>query len=190
MRPAWRRTVGRVPAEGWQGGGVGVEHLVVMGVSGTGKSTVGQALADRLGRPFLEGDALHPAANVAKMSAGEPLDDDDRWPWLRIVRDEMTERTAAGTSTVVACSALRRVYRDLLREAQGDVRFVLLDVPAGVLRDRIVHRTGHWMPPSLLESQLATLEPLQPDEDGVVLPVEGPPEGVVDAAIRALTPHA
>ncbi|UZN02950.1 gluconokinase [Cellulomonas sp. S1-8] len=163
-----------------------VEHVVVMGVSGTGKSTVGQALADLLGRPFLEGDALHPEANVAKMSAGVPLGDDDRWPWLRAVRDAMSGHAADGTSTVVACSALRRPYRDVLREADGRVRFVLLDVAPGALRDRIVHRSGHWMPPSLLESQLATLEPLQADEDGTILLVTGPPDEVIADALAAL----
>lgn len=163
-----------------------VEHLVVMGVSGTGKSTVGQAVADRLGRPFLEGDALHPEVNVAKMSAGTPLDDDDRWPWLQAVRDAMSAHAAAGTSTVVACSALRRPYRDVLREAQGRVRFVLLDVAPEALRERVVHRTGHWMPPSLLESQLATLEPLDPREDGVTVRVAGPPDVVVADALTAL----
>jgi gluconokinase len=165
---------------------VGVEHIVVMGVSGTGKSTVGQALADRLGRPFLEGDAFHPEANVVKMRDGVPLTDDDRWPWLRTLRDAMSEHAAAGTSTVVACSSLRRVYRAVLREAQGRVRFVLVDVPADVLRDRMLHRSGHWMPPSLLESQLATLEPLQVDEDGVTVPVAGAPDVVVADALAAL----
>jgi len=165
---------------------VDVEHLVVMGVSGTGKSTIGQALAGRLGRPFLEGDAFHPDVNVAKMSAGVPLVDDDRWPWLAAVRDAMSAHTDAGTSTVVACSALRRTYRAVLREARGRVRFVLLDVPADVLRDRMAHRTGHWMPPSLLESQLATLEPLRADEDGVAVPVTGSPDVVVATALTAL----
>ncbi|WP_291808431.1 gluconokinase [Cellulomonas sp.] len=163
-----------------------VEHVVVMGVSGTGKSTVGQAVADRLARPFLEGDDLHPEVNVAKMTAGTPLDDDDRWPWLQIVRDAMSAHAAAGTSTVVACSALRRAYRDVLSEAHGRVRFVLLDVPADALRERITLRSGHWMPPSLLESQLATLEPLGPDEDGVVVPVAGPADRVVADALAAL----
>ncbi|MBD7919067.1 gluconokinase [Cellulomonas sp. Sa3CUA2] len=157
-----------------------------MGVSGTGKSTVGQAVADRLGRPFLEGDALHPEANVAKMSAGTPLDDDDRGPWLRAVRDAMSAHAVEGTSTVVACSALRRPYRDVLRGAQGRVRFLLLDVPPEDLRERVVHRSGHWMPPSLLESQLATLEPLAADEDGVTVPVAGGPDVVVKDALTAL----
>ncbi|MBO3087877.1 gluconokinase [Cellulomonas sp. zg-ZUI40] len=157
-----------------------------MGVSGTGKSTVGQAVAERLGRPFLEGDALHPEVNVAKMSAGTPLDDDDRRPWLRAVRDTMSAHAGEGRSTVVACSALRRQYRDVLREAQGRVRFLLLDVPPEDLRERVVHRSGHWMPPSLLESQLATLEPLGADEDGVTVPVAGGPDVVVKDALTAL----
>ena len=114
-----------------------VEHLVVMGVSGTGKSTVGQGLARRLGRPFIEGDDLHPEANVAKMSSGVALVDEDRLPWLIAVRDLMSHHGDAGTSTVVACSALRRAYRAVLREATGHVRFVLLDVHGDVLRQRL-----------------------------------------------------
>lgn len=163
-----------------------VEHLVVMGVSGTGKSTVGLELARRLGRPFLEGDDLHPEENVTRMSAGTALVDDDRRPWLAAVRDAMTEHGDAGVSTVVACSALRRAYRAVLREATGRVRFVLLDVDGDVLRERVATRTGHWMPPALLDSQLATLEPLHPDEDGVTVPVGGPPDTVVTAALTAL----
>jgi len=172
---------------GWQGVRVGVEHLVVMGVSGTGKSTVGRTLADHLGRPFLEGDEFHPEGNVDKMSAGIALVDDDRWPWLEIVRDAMSAHAAAGTSTVVACSALRRTYRAVLRGAQGRVRFVLLDVPGDVLRERMANRRDHWMPPSLLECQLSILEALQADEDGVTVPVAGPPHVVVTDALTALT---
>ncbi|ADG76080.1 carbohydrate kinase, thermoresistant glucokinase family [Cellulomonas flavigena DSM 20109] len=164
-----------------------VEHLVVMGVSGIGKSTVGRELARRLGRPFLEGDDLHPEANVARMSAGVALLDEDREPWLAAVRDAMTEHAGAGTSTVVACSALRRSYRAVLREATGRVRFVLLDVTGDVLRRRVATRTGHWMPPALLDSQLATLEPLAPDEDGVTVPVGGPPDAVAADVLTALT---
>ena len=165
---------------------VDVEHVVVMGVSGTGKSTVARGLAQRLGRLFVEGDDLHPPANVERMSAGVPLTDDDRWPWLGAVRDAMSAHAAAGTSTVVACSSLRRVYRAVLREATGTVRFVLLDVDPEVLRDRVAHRRGHWMPPSLLQSQLDTLEPLQADEDGIVLEVVGSPDRVVRDAVAAL----
>lgn len=165
---------------------MGVEHVVVMGVSGTGKSTVGAALAEHLGRPFLEGDAFHPEANVTKMREGVALTDDDRWPWLRTVRDAMTAHAEHGEATVVACSSLRRVYRAVLREAQGGVRFVLVDVPADDLRERMRHRSGHWMPPSLLESQLATLEPLQADEDGVTVPVRGGVDVVVADVLAAL----
>lgn len=168
-----------------------VEHLVVMGVSGTGKSSVGRGLAERLGRPFVEGDDLHPEANVAKMSSGVALTDDDRWPWLEAVRDAMTAHARAGRATVVACSALRRVYRATLTGAEGRVRFVLLDVPADVLRERVAHRTGHWMPPSLLESQLALLEPLQADEDGVTVDVRGDVAATVAGALGLLrTPGA
>ncbi|MFS0705708.1 gluconokinase [Cellulomonas sp. 179-A 9B4 NHS] len=163
-----------------------VEHLVVMGVSGTGKSSVGRSLADRLDRPFVEGDELHPEANVAKMSSGVALTDDDRWPWLEAVRDAMTEHARAGRSTVTACSALRRVYRATLTAAEGRVRFVLLDVPADLLRERVAQRQGHWMPPSLLESQLALLETLQADEDGVVVDVRGDVEATVADALRLL----
>ncbi len=163
-----------------------VEHLVVMGVSGTGKSSVGRGLAARLDRPFVEGDDLHPEANVAKMSSGVALTDDDRWPWLEAVRDAMTAHARAGRSTVVACSALRRVYRATLTGAEGRVRFVLLDVPADLLRERVAQRQGHWMPPSLLESQLALLEALQADEDGVTVDVRGDVDATVEDALRLL----
>ena len=156
-----------------------VEHLVVMGVSGTGKSTTAALLAERLGRPMIEGDDLHPAANVAAMHAGRALTDADRAPWLRAIRDAMT---AAGGSTVVTCSALRRAYRDVLRTAEGRVRFVHLVVPADELERRLTERRGHFMPATLLASQLATLEPLQPDEDGIELTVDGA-EATVDAIL-------
>lgn len=139
-------------------------QVVVMGVSGSGKSTVGEQLAARLGVPFVDGDALHPAANVAKMASGVPLTDEDRIPWLRAVG-----RALAGTSpegVVVACSALKRGYRDLIRsEAPGAV-FAELDGDRAVLAARMAARPGHFMPVTLLDSQLATLEPLQADEAG------------------------
>ncbi len=160
------------------------EHLVVMGVSGTGKSTVGQLLAERLGRPLIEGDDLHPEANKAKMHAGIPLTDEDRGPWLRAVRDAMD---AAGGSTVVACSSLRRTYRDILRTAGGRVRFAHLVAEPDELAERMADRTGHFMPVTLLASQLATLEPLQPDEDGVTIPSLPDPEATTSALVRALT---
>ncbi|HKD96942.1 MAG TPA: gluconokinase [Micromonosporaceae bacterium] len=150
--------------------------VVVMGVSGSGKSTIGAALASAQGWPFLEGDALHPAANVAKMAAGHPLTDEDRVPWLAAIGRRMDAWTAAGTSGVVACSALRRSYRDALRGPRngrrggpGGVRFVLLDVDREDLLDRLRHRHGHFMPPELLDSQLATLERPGPDERAVIV---------------------
>lgn len=141
--------------------------IVVMGVSGAGKSVVGQALATRLAVPFCEGDALHPAANVARMAAGQPLTDADRAPWLDAVAGWITAHPAG----VVACSALRRRYRDRLRAARGDLRFVLLDVPAAVLAERLRGRAGHFMPATLLASQLDTLE--RPDPDEAALVVDG-----------------
>lgn len=169
---------------------MGVEHVVVMGVSGSGKSTLGIELAARLGRPFLEGDAFHPAANVAKMTAGVPLTDDDRWPWLDAIRAAMGGQAAADRSTVVACSALRRAYRDRLRRAPGRVRFVVLDVPPDELARRLAGRTGHFMPAALLASQLATLEPLADDEDGFSVAASDDPTALADEVVRRLGPVA
>ena len=139
--------------------------IVVMGASGCGKSTVGRELAARLGLEFKDGDDLHPATNVSKMAAGDPLTDEDRWPWLTLVGQWLAERSASGS--VVACSALRRAYRDVLRDAAGkDTLFVYLDLPEAVLLERVKAR-DHFFPPHLLTSQLATLEALHPDEVGV-----------------------
>jgi gluconokinase len=138
--------------------------IIVMGVSGAGKTTLGQALAARLRHRFIEGDALHPPANVAKMSAGSPLDDEDRWPWLRACAAELAEAARQGGG-VLACSALKRRYRDLLRERVGaPVLFVLPELPVADLRRRLGERRGHYMPPGLLDSQLAALEPPDADE--------------------------
>lgn len=163
-----------------------IQHLVVMGVSGSGKTTVARILADRLGWPFAEADDFHPEANVAKMAAGTPLVDDDRWPWLRTMRDWLTEQAAAGRSTVITCSALKVAYRDVLREAEGRVRFVHLAAAPEVIGGRLEHRSGHFMPPSLLPSQFSTLEPLAEREDGVSVTVDVPPEQVADAALASL----
>jgi len=163
-----------------------IEHLVVMGVAGSGKTTVAVLLAERLGRPYAEADEFHPAENIAKMAAGQPLTDEDRWPWLRAIRDWMTARTQAGEGAVVTCSALKVAYRDLLREAEGRVRFVHLTAPGTLLEDRMQHRAGHFMPTSLLTSQLATLEPLTDAEDGVTITVEAPPDVVAEQALAAL----
>lgn len=160
--------------------------LVVMGVSGSGKSTVGRLLADRLGWQFAEADDFHPPANVAKMSAGVPLTDSDRWPWLRTIAAWMSERTAAGVDVVVTCSALRRVYRDVLREAGSGVRFVHVTGDRELISERMASRSGHFMPASLLASQLATLEPLADDEDGVDVDLALPPAQIVDQALARL----
>jgi gluconokinase len=156
-----------------------------MGVSGSGKTTLAKALGARLGWPVVEGDQLHPDANVAKMQAGVPLTDEDRWPWLDRVAAAIGEHEAAGRSVVVTCSALRRSYRERLRLGHPSVLFVQLTAKPSVLRERITRRTGHFMPASLLESQLETLEPLAADEPGVVLP-EGPVAGLVDEVVAAL----
>ena len=160
--------------------------VVVMGVSGSGKTTVAVELARRLGWEFAEGDDHHPAANVEKMRSGVPLDDADREPWLRTLAGWIAERERAGASCVLTCSALRRSYRDLLRTGNTSVFFAHVDVPERVLVERVTARTGHYMPPSLLTSQLATLEPLQQDEPGVTVPGTGDPASVVDAIVAAL----
>jgi gluconokinase len=136
--------------------------IVIMGVSGSGKSTLGSALALRLGWRFVEGDALHPPRNVAKMTAGEPLTDADRWPWLERVAEAIVAGGDAGV--VLACSALKRSYRDFLRDRAGAIMFVLPSLQKDVLTARVAARPGHYMPASLLQSQLDALEALAPDE--------------------------
>jgi gluconokinase len=154
--------------------------VVLMGVAGSGKTTVGRLLSDQLAWTFVEGDDFHPPANVETMRRGEPLTDADRVPWLRALRRRIDELAAAGRSAVVACSALKQAYRDVLASGRSEVRFVWLTAPPGVIRDRLEHRTGHYMPPVLLESQLETLE----RPAGVpVIDVTPPPEQVA-AAIR------
>lgn len=144
--------------------------VFLMGVAGAGKTTVGRVLADRLGMDFQEGDALHPASNVAKLRAGVALDDEDRRPWLDAVADWIGSRIAERAGGVVSCSALRRAYRDRLRTAGGaDLPFILLDVGEAILRDRLSRRRGHFMPAALLASQLATLERPAPGERALVL---------------------
>ncbi|WP_421733921.1 gluconokinase [Cellulomonas sp.] len=166
-----------------------MSRVVVMGVSGCGKSTVGSLLADRLGVPFLDADSLHPPANLAKMAGGVPLTDADRWPWLRLVGSALA---GAPDGTVVACSALRRAYRDVLREAAPDVRFVHLVGTHAQLSARMSSREGHFMPASLLDTQLATLEPLEPDEQGIALdctldPAELVQKATLDSPARVRT---
>lgn len=163
-----------------------LQHIVVMGVSGSGKTTVGEALAERLGWRFVEGDSFHPPENVAKMSAGIPLDDNDRAPWLKALAAEIARDEAAGRPSVVGCSALKRAYRDILRSGAPCVRFVHVDGDRAVLTERLSHRAGHFFPARLLDSQLAALELLGPDEDGVVVDVALPTGEQVDLAIRGL----
>jgi gluconokinase len=160
--------------------------LVVMGVSGVGKTSVADELVARTGWVFIEGDDLHPQANREKMASGIPLDDDDRWPWLRRVAEWIGEQEAAGRSSIVTCSALKRSYRDLLRDGHPSVWFVHLDGPREQIKNRVDARRGHFMPPSLLESQLATLEPLGVDEPGFCVDTEGSPADIADQVIRQL----
>jgi gluconokinase len=164
----------------------GVRQVVVMGVSGVGKTTVAKGISTILGWTFAEGDAFHSEANVAKMASGQPLTDDDRWPWLRSIGDWMSEEIAAGRSSVVTCSALRRVYRDLLREGRPEVVFCHLVAGEDLIGERMVRRTDHYMPASLLPSQLATLEPLEPDEPGAVVSVDVEAAEVIARALAGL----
>jgi gluconokinase len=162
------------------------QYVVVMGVSGSGKTTLAVGIADHEHWLYQEGDELHPPANVAKMSRGEPLTDEDRWPWLDAIGRWLDERAAAGESAVLTCSALRRVYRDRLREGRPGVRFCHVAVSAETLRTRLEQRRDHYMPASLLPSQLATLEPLAADEPGVTVSAEGDPAHVLAGALGAL----
>ena len=166
-------------------------RIVVMGVSGCGKSSVGIALAEALGARFIDGDDLHPEANKAKMGAGIPLDDSDRWPWLDLVGQALAEEVSeisghAFSGTVIACSALKRVYRDRIRTAAPGTFFVHLDGSRDILERRLGARTGHFMPATLLDSQLAILEPLGSDEAGCVLNVIDPISDLVAQARKVL----
>ena len=164
-----------------------VRIAVVMGVSGAGKTTIGAALARRLGWQFQEGDALHPPENVAKMHAGIPLDDEDRAPWLRAVAARIDEWRERGEAGVITCSALKRKYRDIIVGDRPDVRLVYLTAPPALIAERLAGRRGHFMPASLLESQLATLEPPGPDENALTVAVDAPVETVVERIAASLT---
>ncbi|HWT33863.1 MAG TPA: gluconokinase [Microbacterium sp.] len=158
--------------------------IVVMGVSGSGKSTAAGLLAERLGWEMQEGDDLHPRANVEKMAAGHPLTDEDRWPWLSLIADWIDVHLAEGTGGVITCSALKRRYRDVL--ARPGVAFAHIAGTRDVVSGRIGGREGHFMPASLLASQYEALEPLQPDENGVVIDANQPPQAEVDEIVAAL----
>ena len=162
-----------------------VWHLVFMGVSGSGKSTAARAVRDRLGWEYAEGDDFHPPANVEKMSAGRALVDEDRIPWLESLADWASERDAAGRPTLMACSALKRSYRDLLRRGGEHTFFVHLHGDKGLLLERMSSRE-HFMPPTLLESQLDTLEMLEPDEPGMLVDPVLRPEVIAEQVVARL----
>ncbi len=160
--------------------------IVVMGVSGAGKSTVGAMLAERLGWPFEDGDAFHPPANVEKMRAGTPLTDEDRWPWLAAIAARIAAARAGGRGVVIACSALRRAYRDVLRAGHADIRFLHLTGDPALIMARQAARQGHYMPASLVASQFATLEPPETEADVIDLDVDPEPPAIVQKTIAAL----
>jgi gluconokinase len=160
--------------------------LVVMGVSGSGKSTVADRLGTRLDWRFEDGDGFHPPGNVAKMSAGQPLTDDDRRPWLQAIADEIDRVSRQGERLVVACSALKRSYRDILSHGRKDVRFVFLNGSYELIASRLAARKGHFMPPGLLASQFKTLEPPDTSEHPVTVSIDAPVETIVDDIIHQL----
>jgi gluconokinase len=160
--------------------------LVVMGVSGSGKSTIADKLAERLSWRYEDGDKFHPASNVAKMSAGHPLTDDDRRPWLQAIADEIDRVCEAGERAVIACSALKRAYRDILVHGRNDVRIVFLKGSQDLIADRLAARKGHFMPPGLLDSQFRTLEPPGANENPVTVSIDAPVEAIVDDIVSQL----
>ena len=160
--------------------------IIVMGVSGSGKSTIGALLAEALGWPFADADGFHPAANVAKMAAGQPLTDEDRWPWLDAIAAHIGASRTAGQPVVVACSALRRAYRERLRAGHGDLIFLHLAGAPEVIAARQAARQGHFMPPSLMASQFATLEDPAAEADAVTVSVSASPHEVVATALEQL----
>jgi len=160
--------------------------IIVMGVSGSGKTTVAALLAGRLGWEFEDGDWLHPPENVRKMEAGTPLNDDDRWPWLHAIADWIAERRRDGGHGVIACSALKRAYRDILLGDQGDVRLVYLKGDAELIGRRIRARHGHFMPPELLRSQFQALEEPAPEEKPITVSIEPRPHEIVATILDAL----
>jgi gluconokinase len=160
--------------------------LVLMGVSGCGKTTVGELLAERLHWPYEEGDALHPPANVAKMAAGHPLDDADRAPWLAKVADWVDAQLDAGRSGVITCSSLKRSYRALIDRRGASVEFVYLHGSRELIASRLAGRHGHFMPSSLLDSQFATLEEPGPDEPAIRVEIGAPPGAIADDIVEAL----
>ena len=160
--------------------------LIVMGVSGSGKSTVAGALGERLGWRFEDGDSFHPTSNVEKMRAGHPLTDEDRWPWLNAIADEVARVCNKGEHVIIACSALKHTYRDVLLRGRDDVRFVFLKGTQELIADRLAHRKGHFMPPGLLTSQFNTLEPPEAGEHVITASIDESVEAIVDGIVRQL----
>jgi gluconokinase len=160
--------------------------IVVMGVSGSGKTTIADKLAERLGWSCEDGDKYHPKSNVEKMSAGQPLTDEDRWPWLQAIADKIDQVCEAGEHAVVACSALKRAYRDILVHGRHDVRIVYLDGAQELIASRLTARKGHFMPPGLLDSQFKTLEPPGTDENPVAVSIDTSVDAIVDDIVGKL----
>jgi gluconokinase len=160
--------------------------LVLMGVSGSGKSTIAEQLAERLSWSYEDGDKFHPPANVAKMSAGHALTDEDRWPWLQAIADEIDRICKAGQHAVIACSALKRAYRDVLIHGRTDVRIIFLEGTKDVIARRLAQRKGHFMPPDLLDSQFKTLEAPEAAENPVTVSIDASVEAIVDDIVRQL----
>jgi gluconokinase len=160
--------------------------VIVMGVSGSGKTTIGEALAKRLSWLYEDADKFHPASNVAKMSAGHPLTDEDRRPWLQAIADEIDRVCAAGNRVVIGCSALRRAYRQILVHGRDDVRLVYLEGSQALIAERLKCRKGHFMPPQLLASQFMTLEPPGEDEHAITVSIDAPVDAIADEILRQL----
>jgi len=158
----------------------------MMGVSGSGKSTIADKLAERTGWKYEDGDKFHPPSNVAKMSAGHPLTDEDRWPWLQAIAAEIDRACAAGEHAVIACSALKRAYRDILVHGRNDVRIVYLRGTQVLIAERLARRKHHFMPADLLASQFKTLEPPEASENAVTVSIDAPVEAIVDDIVRQL----
>ncbi|MEO6781975.1 MAG: gluconokinase [Bradyrhizobium sp.] len=157
-----------------------------MGVSGSGKSTIADKLAERTGWKYEDGDRFHPPSNVAKMSAGHALTDEDRWPWLQAIAAEIDRACGAGEHAVIACSALKRVYRDILVHGRSDVRIIYLEGSQQLIAERLASRKHHFMPPDLLDSQFKALEPPEASENAVTVSIDAPVEAIVDDIVRQL----
>jgi gluconokinase len=163
-----------------------IHALIVMGVAGSGKTTIAQALAQRIGWDFKDGDAFHPASNVGKMRSGRPLTDEDRWPWLRAIAAEIDRTADAGGHLVVTCSALKRTYRDILIGSRTAVRLIYLNGSRDLISQRLRARQGHFMPPELLDSQFATLQEPGRDEHAIVVDAAETIDAIVEAIVEQL----